>query len=136
MFHHLSRQELTTHVKVLGWLVFVSGLLGLLGAMFMFLVIVTVAMVSGDPDAQRILPLVATGIAGFMGLFSGISLLAGYGLITVQPWGRVLGLVDGFLGLMWFPTGTLLGLYAFWVLLQAEAEPYFSPAPAPAVADG
>ena len=141
MFRQLSQRELATHVKVLGWIVFVSGLMGVVGSACLSVVMTTLAFTEGDPAARQIVPVIALGIAGFMGLLSCISLVAGYGLITRKSWARVLGLVDGFLGLMWFPIGTIAGLYAFWVLLQAEAEAFFRPAvetagPSPEVMGG
>jgi hypothetical protein len=128
VFQQLSQRELATHVKVLGWIVFVTGVMGVVGSACMFVVMTTLAFAEGDAEARQIVPMIALGFSTFLGLLSCISLVAGYGLLKRKSWARVLGLVDGFLGLMWFPIGTLAGLYAFWVLLQAEAEPYFRPA--------
>jgi hypothetical protein len=74
-----------------------------------------------DPEARVILPIMATCFAGFRPVLSCLSAAAGYGMLRHARWGRMLGLADGFLGLIWFPIGTLLGLYAFWLLLQTEA---------------
>ena len=40
----------------------------------------------------------------------------GYGLLTRQPWGRVLAMVAAILALVKFPLGTALGIYTLWVL--------------------
>ena len=55
---------------------------------------------------------VVTGLAG---------LLVGYGLITRQPWGRVLAIVFAILALLKIPFGTALGIYTLWVLTPGAA---------------
>jgi hypothetical protein len=74
--------------------------------------------------------------AGWMGAFlpliavytvvtAGFALLAGYGLLTRKPWGRILALVAGVLALMKPLLGTALGIYTLWVLAPtASASEY------------
>lgn len=50
-----------------------------------------------------------------------LALVAGYGLLTRRPWGRVLGIVIGVLALLKFPIGTALGVYTLWVLAPAQS---------------
>ena len=50
-----------------------------------------------------------------------LALIAGYGLLTRRPWGRVLGIVVGILALLKFPIGTALGIYSLWVLAPAQS---------------
>jgi hypothetical protein len=52
-------------------------------------------------------------------------LVAGYGLLARKAWGRVLAIVVGILGLINFPVGTAIGIYAILVLLQEGANGYF-----------
>jgi len=49
-------------------------------------------------------------------------LIAGIGLWKQKPWARTLAIVVAALALASFPVGTVAGLYALWVLTQAEAE--------------
>jgi ABC-type glycerol-3-phosphate transport system permease component len=56
-----------------------------------------------------------------MALFStlisvGCAFLTGYGLMTRQPWGRILAIVFGIFALIHIPFGTALGVYTLWVL--------------------
>ncbi|WP_263380852.1 zinc ribbon domain-containing protein [Granulicella paludicola] len=56
-----------------------------------------------------------------MALFSmmisvGCAFLTGYGLLTRQPWGRILAIVFGIFALIHIPFGTALGVYTLWVL--------------------
>lgn len=57
--------------------------------------------------------------------FATFGLLAGWGLLTSEPWSRMLAIVLGFLNLIEVPFGTALGIYTLWVLLPAESEAEF-----------
>ena len=48
-------------------------------------------------------------------------LIAGWGLLERQPWGRTLAIVLGAFSLIDLPFGTALGIYTLWVLLPAES---------------
>ncbi|HMD70128.1 MAG TPA: zinc ribbon domain-containing protein [Bryobacteraceae bacterium] len=66
---------------------------------------------------------------GFLGLLSGLwaltgvaGIVVGWGLLTRQPWARILAIVFGCIALIHIPFGTALGIYTLWVLLPAESE--------------
>jgi hypothetical protein len=66
---------------------------------------------------------------GILGLISGlwavtglVGIVVGWGLLTWQPWARILAIVFGCLALIHIPFGTALGIYTLWVLLPAESE--------------
>lgn len=69
---------------------------------------------------------VFTPLLGGLGL--GILLLAvggyaaGIGLLTMQPWARLLAIVVGVIELISIPIGTALGIYTLWVLLPQISE--------------
>jgi hypothetical protein len=50
-----------------------------------------------------------------------LSFLVAFGLMTRQPWGRVLGIIVAILSLWKFPFGTALGIYTLWVLVPVES---------------
>ena len=54
-----------------------------------------------------------------------VPIVAGVGLLVHQPWARYLGLFVGVCVLLFFPIGTICGVYAIWVLLQKSASEYF-----------
>jgi hypothetical protein len=62
-----------------------------------------------------------------MAILSLPGIVAGYGLLRRLNWGRVLAIVIGILNLVNFPVGTVIGIYALWVLMQPAAADYFSP---------
>jgi hypothetical protein len=82
-----------------------------------------------DPEARAILPLVGSTVGLLLALLSVPGLAAGYGLLTRKPWARVLATVVDVLGLLNFPVGTAIGIYALWVLLQTSAANYFETSP-------
>jgi hypothetical protein len=129
MFDQLTRDQVAQHVQILGWVVLATGVLSLIGSACLWVALSAPALAIPEAEPRLILPVFAFGIAGFVAVLSCISIAAGYGMLTHRRWGRVLGLIDGFLGLIWFPVGTILGLYAFWVLFQAEAIPLFEGTP-------
>jgi len=120
------------HVKILGVLHVVYGMLGILAGIIVMLVfgglagLVSVADHSGDAK-------VAIPILGGIGAFIFVLLLvlslpgviAGFGLIELQPWARMLTIVLSALELMSVPFGTLLGIYGLWVLLSPGGEQLF-----------
>jgi len=120
------------HVKILGVLHVVYGMLGILAGIIVMVVfgglagLVSVADHSGDAK-------VAIPILGGIGAFIFVLLLvlslpgviAGFGLIELQPWARMLTIVLSALELMSVPFGTLLGIYGLWVLLSPGGEQLF-----------
>ena len=63
------------------------------------------------------------GVMGlFVSFFALAGIIAGWGLMSHQPWARVLAIIMGFIYLIHIPFGTALGIYTFWVLLADGAE--------------
>ena len=120
------------HVKILGILHIVYGILGVLAGIIILLIfgglagVVSVAAHSADA-------LIAVPILGGIGAFIFILLLAlslpgivaGFGLIAFRPWARMLTIILSALELMSVPIGTALGIYGLWVLLSPGAEQLF-----------
>jgi hypothetical protein len=121
----------------LGYLHIVFGALGLLGALIVFVVFGGAAGIVGmtnphDPDAWRvaipIIGIVGTAITALVLALSLPGLIAGFGLLRLRPWARILTIVLSALNLLSVPIGTALGIYGLWVLLQADTERLFAPA--------
>ena len=120
------------HVKILGILHVVYGILGTLAGILVMVIfgglagLVSIAAHSGDA-------LIAVPILGGIGAFIFVLLLAlslpgivaGFGLIEFRPWARMLTIVLSALELMSVPIGTALGIYGLWVLLSPGAEQLF-----------
>lgn len=73
---------------------------------------------AGQQWIQDLIPLILTvTIVGAL-----LALLAGYSLLTRQPWGRVLSIVVAILSLIRIPFGTALGIYTLWVLAAGDSN--------------
>ena len=119
-----------THVRILGWLNVFFGVLGLLGALAILAGSAAVSSIVGLSGDEAMLPMHIVALIGgaltvFTVLISLPALLAGYGLLNLRPWARIVGLVFGAIALLHVPFGTALGIYTFWVLLQPETEALF-----------
>ncbi len=127
-----------THVKVLGLLYIVLGAIGLLAAFALLVIVGGVAGIVGatavpdDPDAWIALPIlgiVGTALFFFLVLMSLPGIVAGVGLLKFRSWARLLAIVLSILNLLFFPLGTVLGIYGLWVLLSRDSEPLFAGQP-------
>ena len=121
----MTQSELDQHVKILGWLNVVFGVLYVLIGACVFLVLISVIPLSGDPEAIPVLSIVATAVGGFMLVMALPGLAAGAGLLKRRNWGRILAIIVGVLNIANFPIGTAIGVYTLYVLLQNEAAGYF-----------
>lgn len=129
--NQLTTRDLQAHVTILGWLLIVGHLVYLAIGGFLFMLLTGVGVASGEAEAMRVLGVVGTSLGVFLAALAVPGLLAGYGLLTRKTWGCVLAVVVAVLGLIHFPIGTAIGIYALWVLLQTSATEYFeTPAPA------
>ena len=112
-------------MRVLGWLHIAMELFSVGLGLCLFTFLFGMGLASGDAEAVPILGLFGTIMCGAFIVFAIPGLLAGIGLLRRASWSRPLALVVGFFNMMWFPLGTILGLYTFWVLLQDSAAAYF-----------
>lgn len=125
-----------THVKILAWFNAILGALGLLAGFVLFSGAMAVTEVfrfgveeAGIPaEVLQLLAIVVTGVVLAMSL---PCLILGYGLMNLRPWARIMGLILAGLNLLHVPIGTIISLYAFWVLLKPETEALFKPVAAP-----
>jgi hypothetical protein len=129
----------STHVKVLGVLFIAVSALGVLAALFLMVALGSAAGIVGataDPEeaalALPIIGLTGTALIGLLLTLSLPGLITGFGLLGYRPWARVLGIVLAILQLVNVPIGTILGIYALWVLLNKDTERLFAGALPPA----
>jgi len=125
--NQLTEQQMRVHIPIVAWLLIASSALFLLIACFVFVLLVGIGMAVGEADAARVLTIVATFAGGLLAVLALPGVAAGIGLLTHQKWARILAIVVAVLGLLNFPIGTLIGVYAIWVLLQEAATAYFEP---------
>ena len=132
---------MTGHVRALAILQIVYSSMGLLLGMFVFMLfggIATIVGFSAPIDDSLVAVPVLTVIGGIASsvilLLSLPRLIAGIGLLRFQNWGRILTFVVSILGLIDFPLGTGLGIYALWVLTHRDTVVLFESMPQPVAA--
>jgi len=123
--NHMDERQMDQHVKIVGWLYIVSNALMLLLGCFVFALLMGIGAITDDPTAFRVLGITGAAVGALLVALAIPGIVAGAGLLRRQGWARILALVIGFLGLINFPLGTAIGIYAFWVLLQEAATGYF-----------
>ena len=125
-----------THTKVLGVLNIVSGVLGLCLALVLVLVFGGVsALVAAEGDADAVVAAPIIGLTGMMVVLFTValslpSIIIGWGLYRMRPWGRIAGIVLSIVSLISFPFGTILGVYGLWVLFSKDGQRLFEATPA------
>jgi hypothetical protein len=122
---------MVTHVKAVGALFIVFGVLGAVFALFSSLVLGALAGFVGQQDDPGS-PLGAT-ILGLAGIALSVLLLAyaipaiicGIGLLKFRRWARILGIVLAAISLIRVPFGTVFGIYALIILFNKQTEALF-----------
>ena len=113
------------HVPVLGWCFIVyHGIVALVGIVI-GLIVSGAGVISGEREAMFITGAVGVLVTGLLIAISLPGIIAGIGLLKYRPWARILAIIIGVLHLLSFPFGTALGVYALYVLLNAEAPSIF-----------
>ncbi len=115
-----------SHVRILGTLFIVFGILIAAIGLFLLTVISGAGLISGDQTAMFVTGTVGLVIGGMFFAFSIPTVLAGIGLRNHREWARIVALVIAAVNLLNFPFGTALAVYTFWVLLSAETAPLFT----------
>ena len=90
------------HVKAVGVIYIVLGVLSLLGAILFFIVLAAGAVAACDEEATVLYGLVGTVIGLVMAVLSIPGIIAGWALLKRYEWGRIFGLVLAFLNLIFF----------------------------------
>ncbi len=113
--------KMKKHVTVVGAIHIGFGILGLIGAVGAFFVFSFFIGVVGNDDVPvMIFKFLRVSVPLLIGFMSTLGLVGGIGLLSFQPWARILVIVVAALGCLNIPIGTLKGVYSLWVLLQDE----------------
>jgi len=120
-----------SHVKVLAVLHIAFGFLGVLlglGGVLALGGVASLVQMDGDPDAAAVAPVlgaIAVLVLVLALVLSVPGIIAGVGLLSIQPWARILTIVLSGLNLLNVPLGTALGVYGLWVLLSSDGVRLF-----------
>ncbi len=121
------------HVKILAILHIVFGVLGLLAALIILAVFGGIAGIihlsDTNPDAAlggAVVGLIGAVVTIVVLLLSLPGLIAGIGLLSFQPWARIMMIVLCVIELPGVPLHTALGIYGLWILLSNEGAALFN----------
>ncbi len=115
------------HVTVVGAIHIGFGILGLIGAVAIFVALHFARgfVPSSEDVPNMILGFLAISLPLLVGFMSTLGLVGGIGLLSFLPWARYLIIVVAALGCLNIPIGTLKGVYSLWVLLQDDTIKLF-----------
>ena len=113
------------HIDIAGWLNIVSGLFAVAIGFLVLFLLTGIGIAVQEPEATPILSVVGGFVFVFLLLLGLPGIIAGYGLLKRQNWGRVLAVIISVFGLMNVPIGTVIGVYTLVVLLTGDADKAF-----------
>ena len=116
----MTQSDLDGHIRAMGIGHLVYGALILVPAVIVYVVLTVIGAVSGDPDAEVVLPLIAVLVGSFLVLLGLPSIIAGIAVLKKKSWGLPFAMVMGILHLLSFPFGTALGAYSIWIFLEKD----------------
>jgi len=123
----MNTRDWNLHITIVGWLFIIGNAIYLLLGGLAFIFMTGIGIASQEAEALPILTVVGGVGAVFFTALALPGLIAGVGLLKRRSWARVLSLVVAILSLVNFPIGTAVGIYAIWVLMQADVSDYFLP---------
>lgn len=116
---------MSTHIRILGWLLIIRGVLRLLAALGIFASSFLGGLFSGHV-LGALGGIVGGAVLALLAFLSGAAgLAAGTGLLRRQSWARTLGILISIFSLIEWPVGTIIGVYGLWVLLSSEGAAQF-----------
>lgn len=125
--------QMETHIKILGILNIVWGIMGVIGILSVLGIFVGGGIIggasSGEPGIFAIAGIFGMIIAVIVAITTIPCLIAGYGILKLSGWGKTLGIVISILNLIVLPFGTALGIYGLYVLFHEETKRIFAGVP-------
>ena len=114
------------HVTFVGALHIGFGILGLLGALTVFIIFnFAQGFVIDEPLAEEILTFLGGTISLLIMFFACLGIIGGVGLFSYKPWARILVMIVSAINCLNIPIGTAKGVYSIWVLMQKETMELF-----------
>lgn len=125
----MKNKQVKQHVSFVGALHVGFGILGLLGALAIYLSFhFAFGFVEHEPIAQKIISFLGSTLSLIIVFFSILGIIGGIGLFAYKPWARILVMIVSAINCLNVPIGTAKGIYSIWVLMQKETIELFEPA--------
>ena len=114
-----------THIKIVGWAYIIYSCLKLLGAVSVLFTGLLGGLFSGSIGTMLVAGASSAAFAIVFGILALFGIIAGFAFLSYRPWARYLLIIVAALNLFAFPIGTLISIYALWVLFSSETQMLF-----------
>jgi hypothetical protein len=122
----MEKRNMKQHVSLVGALHVGFGILGLLGALAVYLSFHFAFSFVEDVDiAEELISFLGNTLSLIIVFFSALGIIGGIGLFTYKSWARILVMIVSAINCLNIPIGTAKGVYSIWVLMQAETIELF-----------
>ena len=125
----MEENKMEKHLTIVAALQVGFSLLGIMAAVIVYTVLQSVMQIADEPEAARVLSIVARWVSLFLLLVSIPGLIGGIGLFMKKSWARILVLIISVLDLLNIPIGTAVAVYTIWVLVQDDTVKLFAKQP-------
>ena len=115
-----------THQKILGAVFVAYGALNFTGGIALLASINVVNIFVDEVEVIELVTFVSSFVGGALLLTSIPGIIAGVGCIQEKDWSKIMSLIMGIIYLLFFPIGTLIGIYSIFLNAQTvikEKEP-------------
>jgi hypothetical protein len=122
----MEESKMKKHVTAVGAIQIGFGILGLIGALAVFIALsFAKGMVGNEEIPSVVIGFLAIGLPLLIGFFSTLNLVGGIGVLSYKNWARILVMIVAAMGCLMIPIGTLVGVYSIWVLMQDDTIKLF-----------
>lgn len=121
-----KKRNMKQQVSLVGALHVGFGILGLLGALAIYLTFkFTFEFIEEEPMVENIIAFVGNTLSLIIFFISVLGVIGGAGLFSYKPWARILVMIVSAINCLNVPVGTAKGVYSIWVLMQPETIELF-----------
>ena len=125
----MRQNTYNTHQKILGSVLIAYGAINFTGGLILLAAINVVQIFVHEMDVVQLVTLFSRLIGIILLVVSIPAIVAGIGQLTSKEWSKNLSLIVGILYLLFFPIGTVIGIYSIWLNSQQivrEKEPMYA----------
>jgi len=118
-----------THQKIIGALYVAYGALNFTAAVALLASINVVNIFVDEIEVIQLVTVFSRLIGSALLIVSIPAIIAGIGFLQEKDWAKVLSLIVGIIFLLFFPIGTIIGIYAIWLNAQTvikDKEPRYA----------
>lgn len=107
------------HIQIIGVLHLILGVLQLISTFLVMTIDISSLIKVAESNTKLLtVALIFLSILSFLG---------GIGLLMYKSWARYLIIILSFISLLFFPIGTIIGVYSIWILFKKEVIAQFNP---------